>query len=91
MIIPEFLSLGGGTGTRSKISSLIYLPFSFFFLWFHSLLSSHSHLSIFRPSFYQGVGMALRGEGALDKGRGKGMRIPEFLSPGGGGGGGVQF
>ena len=85
MRIPELLSPGGGISTRSKLNSLLSLPFFILvFLWSLSLLSSHSFLSLLNPSFGQGVVYAPNGRGSCGLGRGKGMRIPEFLSPGGG-------
>ena len=85
MIIPEFWSPGGGTGTSSKLNYLLYLPFFLLvFLWSLSLLSSHSSLSLLHPSFGQGVVYGPKERGFCGLRRGKGMRIPEFLSPGGG-------
>ena len=58
MRIPDFLSPGRGTSTRSELNYLLYLPF---FKWSLSLLCSHSSLFLLCTSFGQGVGYAPKG------------------------------
>ena len=68
-------------------NSIIYYLYPFFFWVFYGISLSYPHtlLSIsFVPLLAKGWGMAPRGDRCCGQGRGKGMRIPEFLSPGGG-------
>ena len=67
MIFPEFLRLGGGTGTRYELNFLLSLPFfSSDFLW--SLFSSpYTILDIsFAPPLTKVWGMPPKGEGAVE-------------------------
>ena len=68
-------------------NSIIYPLYTFFFYLFDGLSLScpHTLLSIsFTHILAKGWGMAPMGEGSVEKGGGKGMRITEFLRPGGG-------
>ena len=69
MRIPEFLSLGRGTSTRSELNFLLSLPFFLLvFLWYLSLSCPNTLLSLsVAPNFYKVWGMAPRGKSYLNK------------------------
>ena len=69
MIITELLSLGGGTGTRPELNSLLSLPFFILVFWWYLYLSyPHTLLSLsLAPIFAKGWGMEHRGEGTVEK------------------------
>ena len=66
-----------------SISLYSLYPFFLVFVWYISLLSSHSSLS-FLLSIGQGMGYGPEGRGCRGQGWGELMKIPEFLSPRGG-------
>ena len=76
MIIPEFLTPGLGTDTRSELDSLLTIPFFFWFFYGLSLSCPQTLLSLsFAPLLAKGWDIDPMGKGAVYKGGGKGMRI----------------